>query len=78
MSNTKRHLTTRIDEHKKANSLLEQCRLEGESAVISGESTDRTNNETKLLTLDVIHNMKEKPRAYTGAMQSGRELILKV
>ena len=53
---TVRHLTTRIEEHKKADSLvglhLQQCSLDGNSADLSWETTDRSYNQTKILTLE--------------------------
>ena len=52
-----RHMTTRIEEHKKADSPvglhLQQCQLEGNSADLSWEIIDRSNNQTKLLTVPV-------------------------
>ena len=54
-----RHLATRNKEHKKADSpvglLLQQCQLEGNNADLSWEIIDRSNNQTKLLTLEPIH-----------------------
>ena len=48
---TVRHLATRIEEHKKADSPvglhLQQCQLEGNSADLSWEIIDRSNNQTK-------------------------------
>ena len=47
---TVRHLTTRIEEHKKTDSPvglhLQQCQLEGTSADLSWEIIDRSNNRT--------------------------------
>ena len=62
---TVRHLTTRIEENKKTDSPvglhLQQCQLEGNSADLSWEIIDRSNNQNKLLTLEAIHIRKEKP-----------------
>ena len=79
---TVRHLTTRIEEHKKADSpvglRLQQCQLEGSSADLSWEIIDRSNNHTKLqlLTLEAIHFRKEKPGLNTRDEFRSRELTL--
>ena len=79
---TVRHLTTRIEEHKKADSPvgihLQQCQLEGNSADLSWEIIDRSNNQTKLLTLEAIHIRKEKPGLNTRDEFRSRELTLKI
>ena len=76
------HLTTRIEEHKKAHSPVglhfQQCQLEGNSADLSWEIIDRSNNQTKLLTLEAIHIRKEKPGLNTSDEFSSRELTLKI
>ena len=78
---TVRHLTTRIEEHKKADSPLglhlQQCQLEGNSADLSWEIIDRSNNQTKLLTLEAIHIRKEKPGLNTRDEFRSREFTLK-
>ena len=60
-----RHLTTRIEEDKKADSPvglhLQQCNLEGNSADHTWNILDSSNNQTKLLTLEAIHIRKQKP-----------------
>ena len=62
---TVQHLTSRIEEHNKADSPLrlhlQQCQLEGNSAALSREIIDTSNNQTNLLTLEEIHITKEKP-----------------
>ena len=62
---TVRHLTTRIEEHKKADSSVglhcQQCQLEGNSADLCWEIKDRSNKQTKLSKLEVILIKKEKP-----------------
>ena len=79
---TVRHLTTRIEEHRKADSPvglhLQQCQLEGNSADLSWEIIDRSNNQTKLLTLEAIHIRKEKPGLNTRDEFRSRELTLKI
>ena len=79
---TVRHLTTRIEEQNKADSPvglhLWQCQLEGKSADLSWEIIDRSNNQTKLLTLEVIHIRKEKPDLNTRDKFRSRELTLKI
>ena len=79
---TVRHLITRIEEHKKADSPvgihLQQCELEGNSADLSWEIIDRSNNQTKLLTLEAIHIRKEKPGLNTRDEFRSRELTLKI
>ena len=79
---TVRHLITRIEEHKKADSSvglhLQQCQLEGKSADLSWEIIDRSNNQTKLLTLEAIHIRKEKPDLNTRDEFRSRELTLKI
>ena len=76
------HLTTRIEEHKKADSPvglhLQQYQLEGNSADLSWEIIDRSNNQTKLLTLEVIDIRKEKPVLNTRDEFRSRELTLKI
>ena len=71
---TVRHLTTRIGKHKKADSPvglhLQQSQLDGNSADLSWEIIDRSNNQTKLLTLEAIHIRKEK-LGLTRAMSLG-------
>ena len=78
---TVRHLTTRIEEQKKADSPvglhLQQCQLEGNSADLSWEIIDRSNNETKLLTIEAIHIRKEKPGLNTRDEFRSKELTLK-
>ena len=79
---TVRHLITRIEEYKKADSPvgvhLKQCQLEGNSADLSWEITDRSNDQTKLLTLEAIHIMKEKPALNKRDKFRSRELTLKI
>ena len=79
---TFRYLTTRIEEHKKADSPLglhhQQCQLEGNSADLSWEIIDRSNNQTKLLTLEAIHIRKEKPGLNTRDEFRSKELTLKI
>ena len=73
---TVRHLTTRIEEHKKADSPVGQ--LEGNSTDLSWEIIDRSNNQTKLLTLEAIDIRKEKPGLNTRDEFRSRELTLKI
>ena len=78
---TLRYLTIRIEEYKKAESLLglhlQQCQLEGKSADLSWEFIDRSNNQKKLLTLEAIHIKKEKPGLNPRDEFRSRELTLK-
>ena len=59
---TIRFLTTRIEEHKKADSPvglhLPQCQLEENSAGLSWDFLDKSNNQTKLFALEAIHIRK--------------------
>ena len=75
---TVRHLTTRIEEHKKADTPVEfhlqQYQFEGNSADLSWEIIDRSNNQTKLLTLEAIHITKEKQGLNTRDELRSREL----
>ena len=77
---TVRHLTTRIQDYKKADSPvglhLQQCQIEGNSADLSCENIDRSNNQTKLLTLESIHFRKRKPGLNTRDGFRSRELTL--
>ena len=61
---TVRNLTSRNEEHKKTDSPvglhLQQCSLQGNSADLSGKFIDRSNNRTKLLTIEAIQIRKEK------------------
>ena len=79
---TVQHLTTRIEEHKKADSPVgphvQQCQLEGNSADLSWEIIDTSINQTKLLTLELIHVRKEKPGLNTRDEFGARELTLKI
>ena len=79
---TVRHLTTRIEEHKKADSPVglhfQQCQLEGNSADLSWEFIHRSNNQTKLLTLEAMHIRKKKPGLNTRDEFRSRELTLKI
>ena len=62
---TVRHLTTRTEEHKKADSPVglhcQQCQLEGNSTDFSWDFKDRSNKQTKLSKLEVKLIRKEKP-----------------
>ena len=79
---TVRHMTTRIEEHKKADSPvglhLQQCQLEGNCEDLSWEIIDSLNSRTKLLTLEAIHIRKEKPGLNTSDEFRSRELTLKI
>ena len=79
---TVRHLATRIEEHKKADSPvglhLQQCQFEGKSADLSCEIIDRSNNQRKMLTLEAIHIRKEKPGLNTRDDFRSRVLTLKI
>ena len=70
------------DKHKKADSPLglhlQQCQLEGNSADLSWEIVDRSNNQTQLLTLEALHVRKEKPGLNTRDECRSRELTLKI
>ena len=56
---------------------LTYCQPEGNSADLSWEIIDRSNNQTKLLTLEAIHIRKEKPGLNTRDEFRSRELTLK-
>ena len=79
---TVRYLTTRIEEHKKADSPVglhhQQCQLEGKSADLIWEIIDRSNNKTKLQILEAIHIRKEKLGLNTRDEFRSRELTLKI
>ena len=79
---TVRYLTTRIEEHKKPDSPLilhlQQGRLEGNSVDHTWEINVRSNNQTKLLTLEAIQIRKEKPGLNTHDAFRIRELTLKI
>ena len=76
------HLTTRIEEYKKADSPvglhLQQCQLEGNSADLSWEVIDMSNNQTKLLAIEAIYIRKEKLGLNTRHDFRSRELTLKI
>ena len=78
---TVRHLTTRIEEQKKADLPvglhLQQCQPEGNRADLSWEIIDSSKNQTKLLKVEAIHIRKEKPSLNTGDELRSRELTLK-
>ena len=61
---TVRHQTLKLEEHKKADSPvglhLDQRSLKGKSAGVSLQNIDRSNNQTKLLTLEAINIRKDK------------------
>ena len=79
---TVRHLNTRNEEHKKTDSPvglhLQQCQLEGNSADLSWEIIDKSNNQTKFLTLEAIQIRREKPGLNTRDEFRNRELPLKL
>ena len=79
---TDRHVITRNEEHKKADSPvglhLQQCSLEGNSADVNWKTIDRSNNQRKQLTIEAIHIRKEKPGLNTSDEFSSRELTLKI
>ena len=75
-------LTSRIEEHKEADLSvglhLQHCSLDGKSADLSWEIIDRSNNQTKLSTLEAKHIRKEKPGLNTRNEFRSRELKLKI
>ena len=79
---TVRYLTTRSEEHKKADSPvglhLQQCSLDGKSADQLNKTIDRLSNQTKLSKLKTIHARKEKPGFNTRDKFRSRELTLKI
>ena len=79
---TVRHLTSRFEEHKRADSTVglhfQQCRLEGNSADVNSEIIDKSNNQTKLLKLEAIHTRKEKPGLNSRDEFRSGELTLKI
>ena len=78
---TVRQVTTRIEKHKKEDSpvglQLQQCQLDGNSADLSWETIDRTNNQKKLLILEAIHFRRKKPGLNTRDEFRSKELTLK-
>ena len=55
-----------------------ECYIEGNSADLRWEIIDRSNNQSKLLTLEAIHIRKEKPGLNTRDEFRSRELTLKI
>ena len=80
---TVRHLATRVDEHRKEDSPVEQHLLEcnkevgGGTNELKSEIIDQTANTHKLLTLEALHVCRERPRINTRDEFRSRELTLK-
>ena len=74
--------TTKIEELKKADSpaglYLQHYNLERNSADLSWEIINRSNNQTKLLTQEAKHIRKKKPGLNTCDESRSRELKLKL
>ena len=80
---TVRHLATRVDEHRKADSPVGQHLLEcnkevGGTAELKSEIIDQTANTHKLLTLEALHICRERPKINTRDEFRSRELTLKL
>ena len=60
-----RHLTTRVKEHRKADSpvgqYLKECGGDSLSSELSWKIIDQANSNHKFLTLEALHIFKEKP-----------------
>ena len=78
-----RQLATRVDEHRKGDSLVGQHLLEcnkevGGTAELKSQNIDQTANTHKLLTLEALHIWRERPKINTRNKFRSRELTLKL
>ena len=72
-----------VDEHRKGNSPVGQHLLEcnkevGGTAELNSEILDQTANTHKLLTLEALHILSERPKINTRDEFRSRELTLKL
>ena len=76
---TSRHVTTRISEHQKNDSPVEQHLFEccGATHNVKWEILDACRGVEKLMTIEVIYIKKLKPQINTRDEYRGRELTLK-
>ena len=78
---TVRNSATRVDEHRKEDSpvgqhLLECNKVVGGTAELKSEIIDQTANTHKLLTLEVLHYWRQRPRINTREEFRRRESTL--
>ena len=83
VSQTVRHLATRVDEHRKGDSPVGQDLLEcdkevGGTAELKSEIIEQKDNPHQLLTLEDYHILRERPRINTSDEFRSRELTLKL
>ena len=83
VSQTVRHLATRVGEHCKGDSpegqhLLECNKEVGGTAELRSEIIEQTANTHKLLTLEALHIWRERPKINTRDEIRSRELTLKL
>ena len=77
-----RHLATRVEEHKKEDSLVGihicQRREEATTAQLNREIIDHSNNSMELLTMEALHIRKLRPGINTRVEFRSREFSLKL
>ena len=83
VNQTLRHLATRVGEHRKEDSpvgkhLFEFIQEVGGTAELKSEIIDQTANTQKLLTLEVLHIWRERPRINTRDDFKSRDLTVKL
>ena len=79
---TVRHLTTRIEEHRKEDTPvgqhIRQCGSEHGKADFNWIIIDQASSSFKLLTLEALHIRKERPAINTRDEFRSRELTLRL
>ena len=79
---TVRHLTTRIEEHRKEDTPvgqhIRQCGSERGKSEFNWKIIDQASSSIKLLTLEALHIRKERPAINTLDEFRSRELTLRL
>ena len=79
---TVRHLTTRIEEHRKevtqVGQHIRQCGSESGKSEFKGKIIDQAASSIKLLTLEALHIRNERPAINTRDVFRSRELTLRL
>ena len=79
---TVRHLTTRIEEHRKEDTPvgqhIRQCGSEGGKSELKWKTIDLASSSIKLITFEALHITKERPAINTRNEIRSRELTLRL
>ena len=79
---TVRHLTLRIEEHRKEDTPvgqhIRQCGIESGKSEFNWKIIDHASSSIKLLTLEALHIRKERPAVNTRDEFRSRELTLRL